>query len=223
MVESSDAVTDDGLRRRYDSPQRRQQAADTRARIVAAGVALMHGHPVWDWDALTVRAAAAQARVSVRTVYRHFASERHLRDAVMEALEEESGLHVDEIEIHDLQSFTRQVLGYVSSFPLGSRTPVDATLQVAGQRKRDALLGAVARANPDWTEQQHLTAAAVIDVLWSVGSHERFVDEWGLDPAAAVEAAAWAIGLVEGVVRNGPPPVVGDRSVGEARTQLTPG
>ncbi len=35
-------------RRRYDSPVRRQQVAETRARIVAAGVELLHGTPSWN-------------------------------------------------------------------------------------------------------------------------------------------------------------------------------
>ena len=36
-------------RRKYDSPVRRQQAADTRERIVAAGADLVHGFDRWDW------------------------------------------------------------------------------------------------------------------------------------------------------------------------------
>ena len=49
------------VRRRYDSPVRRQQAAETRARILAAGSALVHGYPTWDWRELTFRAVAEKA------------------------------------------------------------------------------------------------------------------------------------------------------------------
>src|SRR4029077_13587684 len=36
-------------RRRYDSPIRRQRAAETRERIVVAGAELLHGFPIWNW------------------------------------------------------------------------------------------------------------------------------------------------------------------------------
>jgi len=57
-------------RRRYDSPVRRQQVAETRERIVAAGAELLHGFPIWNWRALTVRAVAERAELNERTVYR---------------------------------------------------------------------------------------------------------------------------------------------------------
>ena len=63
-------------RRRYDSPVRRQRAAETRERIVAAGAAILHDHAVWNFDTLTVRGVAERAGVNERTVYRHFANER---------------------------------------------------------------------------------------------------------------------------------------------------
>src|SRR5262245_43541623 len=55
-------------RRRYDGTLRRQQAAETRERIVAAGSELLHGSPIRDWRALTVRAVAERAGVNQRTV-----------------------------------------------------------------------------------------------------------------------------------------------------------
>ena len=55
-------------RRKYDSPLRRQRAAETRERIIAAGVELLHGFPVWNWSALTVRGVARKAEVAERTV-----------------------------------------------------------------------------------------------------------------------------------------------------------
>jgi AcrR family transcriptional regulator len=74
-------------RRRYDSPVRRERAAQTRERILAAGAELLHGFPIWNWGALTVPAVATRAGVTERTVYRYFANERALRDAVLGRLE----------------------------------------------------------------------------------------------------------------------------------------
>ena len=81
----------DQSRRRYDSPVRRRRVAETRERIVTAGAELLHGFPIWNWDALTPRAVAEQAGVTERTVYRYFAGERELRDAVMERMEHDGG------------------------------------------------------------------------------------------------------------------------------------
>src|SRR5438309_9999328 len=78
-------------RRRYDNTLRRQRADETRERIVAAGAQLLHGFPIWNWRALTARAAARRAGVHERTVYRHFATEKDLRDAVMARVEPEAG------------------------------------------------------------------------------------------------------------------------------------
>src|SRR5262249_10495617 len=151
-------------RRRYDSPVRRQRAAETGERIVAAGASIMHDHPVWNWDALTVRGVAERAGVNVRTVYRHFPGERELRDAVFARLETESGVVLEGLGLDDLQKFTERVLEYVSSFPLEPRTTRDPTLTAAHGRQREALLAAVQRGNARWSERDRRIAAAVLDV-----------------------------------------------------------
>ena len=89
-------------RRRYDTPIRRQRAADTRERIVTAGSELAHEFASWDWKALTFRAVAERAGVGERTVYRHFPTERHLHDAVMQRLEEEAGITYEGVDMRNL-------------------------------------------------------------------------------------------------------------------------
>lgn len=79
----SEGSSTESPRRRYDSSSRRRQAAETRARIVAAGTELVHGFETWDWHDLTFKAVAERAGVGERTVYRHFPTEQHLHDAVM--------------------------------------------------------------------------------------------------------------------------------------------
>ncbi len=191
------------LRRRYDSPVRRQRAAETRERIIVAGTAILHEHPVWHFDALHVRDVAERAGVSERTVYRHFASERELRDAVFARLEDESGLVLEGLGLDELQQFTERVLRYVSSFPLEPRTTRDPTLLAAHGRQREALLNAVGRGNGRWSVRDRTIAAAVLDVLWSVASYERLVADWHLEPNDAVKGVTWAIGLVEDAIREG--------------------
>lgn len=193
-------------RRRYDSPVRRQQAAETRERILAAGAALLHGFPIWNWSALTVPAVAARAMVTERTVYRYFANERELRDAVLGRLEEESGVDVEGLRLDDVAPVTARMLEYVSSFPVGARTPRDATVAAANARQRAALLTAIAPVAPQWSDGERAAAAAVLDVLWSVVSYERMVVDWELDPEMAIGALTWTIGLVEAAIRTGAAP-----------------
>jgi len=190
-------------RRKYDSPVRRQRAEETRERIIAAGVDLLHGFPVWNWRALTVRGVAERAGVNERTVYRYFASERDLRDAVMARQQADADVALEGLALEDLQAHTTRILEYVSKFPLESRTPADPTLLAAHARQRAALIAAVSEAADDWPEADRAVAAAMLDVLWSVASYERLVVDWDLDPNDAIKGATWVIGLVEDAIRDG--------------------
>jgi AcrR family transcriptional regulator len=193
-------------RRKYDSPVRRQRAAETRERIISAGVDILHGFPVWNWRALTVGAVAERAGVNERTVYRYFASERDLRDAVMARQESEAEVVLEGLALEDLQAHTARILEYVSSFPLQSRTPDDPTLTAAHERQRAALVAAVSERADTWPETDRALAAAMFDVLWSVASYERLVVDWNLDPNDAITGATWVIGLVADAIRNGQRP-----------------
>jgi AcrR family transcriptional regulator len=193
-------------RRRYDSPQRRQQAAATRERIATAGAELLHGYPVWNWRALTVRAVAAHAGVNERTVYRHFANERLLHEAVFAHLEREAGVDLAGLDLDGVGPMAAQVLRYVSGFPLEPRTSDDPTLVDANRRQREALLAAVTPTTGEWPERDRVLAAAALDVLWSVAAYERLVASWDLAPGEAIEALTWVIGLVERAVRQGERP-----------------
>jgi AcrR family transcriptional regulator len=205
-------VLDEPTKRAYDSPVRRRQAAETRARIVAAGAELVHESAVWDWRSLTVPAVAERAGVDPRTVYRHFPSVGELHDAVVQALVEESGAVLEGMRLEDVRGAVAQVFGYVSSFPITPRAEHDPTLAAMDQRRRDAALGAVAGAAPAWSDVDQRAAAGLVDVLWSVVSYERLVVEWGLDAEQAAQAVGWLVDLLEQAIRdgNGPgAPIVG--------------
>jgi AcrR family transcriptional regulator len=190
-------------RRCYDSRLRLQRAAQTRERIVVAGSALLHGSPIRDWQALTVRAVAERAGVNERTVYRHFLNERGLRDAVMHRLEEEAGIDLARLRLEDVADAAARIFEHVSSYPLKPRPPLDPTLTAAGQRRRKALLGAVAARTAGWPQPDRVVAAAMFDVLWSVASYERLVVDWQLDREPAVRGITWVIRLVEEALRKG--------------------
>jgi AcrR family transcriptional regulator len=190
-------------RRRYDTTLRRQQAAGTRERIVAAGSELLHGSPIRDWRALTVRAVAERAGVNERTVFRHFVNERALRDAVMHRLEEEAGIDLAALRLENVADAAARIVAHVSSYPRKPRRPLDPTLNEASQRQRKALLGAVAARTAGWPEADRIVAAAMFDVLWGVASYERLAIDWQLDRQQAIRGITWVIGLVEEAVREG--------------------
>ena len=188
-------------RRRYHSPLRRERAAHTRERIVTAGAEILHGFPIWNWRALTVRAVAERAGVAERTVYRHFASERELRDAVMDRVEQEVGIDLAGVDLGDLQEVTRQIYKYVSARPFERRADADPATAEANARQREALLGALAPHTDGWSDADHAIAAAMLDVLWNYASYEHLVANWQLDSEEAVRGITWVIGLLQDAIR----------------------
>ena len=199
-----------GERRSYDSPVRRQKAAETRERIVSAGSELVHGFPSWDWRELTYRAVAERAGVGERTVYRHFPTERHLHDAVMQRLEEEAGITYEDVELANLAEVTARVFASLHSFAVRDslEAPDDPTFVAVDERRRAALSRAVAAsAPPRWSDAQSETVAALLDVLWNVPSYERLVRVWNLAGDDATRAITWAIAkLVQSIEDDDPPP-----------------
>jgi AcrR family transcriptional regulator len=190
-------------RRRYDNTLRRERAAQTCGRIVTAGAELLRGSSIRDWGALTIRAVAERAGVNERTVYRHFANERVLRDAVMHRLEQEAGIDLTQMRLEDIADVTARMFRHVSAYPLDPRSPLDPTLRDANQRQRDALVAAVAERAARWSAADRTLAAATFDVLWGVASYERLVVDWQLDREEAIRAITWVIELVEEAVREG--------------------
>jgi AcrR family transcriptional regulator len=195
-------------RRRYDSPLRRQRAAETRDKIVAAGSEIAHGLPTWNWRALTFRAVGERAGVSERTVHRHFSTERELHEAILQRLVVESGVTLDTMRLDKFASITARVFTYLSSFAISPASPEEPAFTALDQHRRDALLEAVEAATPDWSAAERQMAAAILDVLWNVPTYERLITAWRLDAARATRTVTWVIGLVEAAIRDGrrPPP-----------------
>jgi AcrR family transcriptional regulator len=183
--------------RRYNSPLRRQQAAETRQRIVIAGAELLHEYPTWNWRELTVRTVAKRSGVNERTVYRHFASERALRDAVLHRMRQEANVELSGMRLEDIASITSRILEYTSSFPVAPRTISDPTIAAANQRQREALLAAVTSSTKGWSSMDRRVTAAMFDVLWAVVTYERLVTVWGLEPEDAIRGITWVMGLIE--------------------------
>ena len=193
--------------RRYDNSRRREAAAQTRQRIIDAGCEVARESDVRDWRGVTMAAVAERAGVSERTVYRHFGSEAALRRGVIDAIQQRAGIDLEGLRVGAIADVAALIFGQVAAFRTVGATDVDPTLSAAGERQRQALSAAVAKAAPGWDEHQHRAAAAALDVLWSPAAYERLVRDWTLDPDAATAALTWVVRLVERAVSEGPPPV----------------
>ena len=189
--------------RPYDGTLRRERAAETRARILDAGSELLHRTSVRDWKKLTVRAVAERAGVNERTVYRHFGSERGLRDAVMHRNEQEAGIDLAGMQLEDIATVATQIFEHVSTYPRDRRPALDPTLIDANRRQREALLGAISARAGQWPEEDRMVVAAMFDVLWSVASYERLVVDWQIDHKRTIQGITWVVDLVEQAVRDG--------------------
>ncbi|HET8881500.1 MAG TPA: TetR/AcrR family transcriptional regulator [Solimonas sp.] len=197
-------------RRRYESPLRQQQAAQTRESIIAAGAAITHQLASWDWRALTFRAVGERAGVSERTVHRHFATERQLREAIIQRLVEESGVALDHLELDEFAGVSARIYEYLSSFSVRYQPPSDPSFVALDQQRRRLLLDAVANAAQRWPESDREIAAAMLDMLWHPPLYERLSAAWQFDTGRATRAIAWMIGLVEQAIREDRRPGDGD-------------
>jgi AcrR family transcriptional regulator len=213
-------VTDAAARakRRYDNTRRRAQASETADRIVAAGAELVRASSIRDWRGVTIRTVAERAGVNERTVYRHFANEQALRDAVMHRLEDSVGIDLAALDLDDVADATARIIRHVAAYPRDRRRPVDSTLAEANRRQHDALRGAVSDV-VTWSEADRVLAAAMLDVLWAVGSYERLAVDWELDDDEAVRGLTWVIGLVTEAIHadHGPPRRARSGARGRAR------
>ena len=198
--------TDAIAKRRYNNELRRERANETRDRIVAAGADLVRQSSIRDWHGVTIRAVAERAGVNERTVYRHFANERALRDAVMQRLEEAVGIDLTQLRLDDIADAAARILRHVAAYPPDQRPALDPTLAEANNRQHVALLAAVMEHAERWSMADRTLAAAMLDVLWGVSSYERLVRDWNLDTEEAIRGMTWVIRLVEDGIRDGQRP-----------------
>lgn len=193
-------------KRKYHSPLRQKQAAETRQRIVAAGTELVHSFPSWDWKNLTAKAVGERAGVSERTVHRHFSSERALRDAVLQGLVAESGVDLDRLKLSSFDDVVVNMFEYLSSFAVAPEITIDPSQSQMDEIRKGALLDAVGEAVPSWSRQDQAMVAAVLDMLWQPATHDRLKLAWNLDADQFTRVIRWFTALVQDAMDSGSRP-----------------
>jgi AcrR family transcriptional regulator len=179
-------------KRPYRSQLREEQAAATRARIVEAAAAR-----VLPWATeLPFEEVAAAVPVSVRTVYRHFPSQRDLLAAVRAQLEKDSGWNTDEVRAATLGAATRRVYASLGRY-LDTTSARSEEMEDALRATRAPDLAVIQREIGPLTEGMDPELARGVMAVFSGLVHMRFLSgmhkHWGLDGEQAGRAVEWAI------------------------------
>jgi AcrR family transcriptional regulator len=193
--------------RPYESPLRVEQMEQTRRRILQATADVVADETV---DEVTVPVVALRARVSVRTVYRHFPTKEGLFDAFAEWAEENLRLV--------LRSYPETLEGVREMAPAlyrmyDERAPlIRALLSKRGQeirtRTRRGRLKTFERAmrevTADLDPAARRRALAVVYLLVSAPAWQAMRDQWELDGDEAGRAAGWAVRVLTDELSRNP-------------------
>lgn len=187
-------------RRTYSSPLRAEQAAQTRARIVQAAVDLLSEGDAGD---LSMHEVAARAGVSVRTVYRSFATKDDLLDGVIEWVNE----HIDSragpppTSREDYETGTASVVAALFEIePLYRALFATAAGRASHRRTAPARVESVRRAfageMADLDGEQARRLGALLHLVASSHGALFLKDYWELSPDDIGRAAQWAMGVL---------------------------
>jgi AcrR family transcriptional regulator len=195
------------LARSYQSPLRAEQMEQTRRRILGAVAEVLASEEAGE---LTIALVALRARVSVRTVYRHFPTKEALFDAFAEWAEENLRLVVHSYP-ETLEALVGMAPGLYRAYD-ENEPLMRAMLSKRGQEIRtrarprrlrafeQAMSGLTARLVP----AERRRALAVVYLLVSAPAWQAMRDQSGLDGVEAGRAAAWAVRVLTEELRRNP-------------------
>ena len=191
--------------RSYESPLRDEQAEVTRQRILDALVRTM-GKGV---AGLSVPAVAAEAAVSVPTVYRHFRTKADLVAALAPYLSRKTGLmEVPDVGSDDLGALARELYRRNETMDAEVRAAMASQLGQEVRRRtmpdRVSLIKkAVAERVPGVTGAELERLTRVLLILMSSATMRAYKDYLGMSATDAAEDVAWAVGILQRSLRRG--------------------
>jgi AcrR family transcriptional regulator len=194
--------------RPYMSPLRAEQTEQTRLRILRAVTEVL-ADPAS--EEVTMPLVARRARVSLRTVYRHFPTREALLDAWAGWMDEtlQIPLYSYPESAERLPAFARELYRqYEDSAPLVRATLTSSAARAIRERSRRRRQRAFKRAMEELTagldERQRTRALAVVYLLVSAPAWLAMSDQWGLDGVESGKAAAWAVRVLTDELRRNP-------------------
>ena len=193
------------MARTYSSPLRAEQAEQTRQRIVQAAVDLLSEGDAGD---LSMPDVAARAGVSVRTVYRSFATKDELLDGVIEwinrKINEEAGARPETRE--DYETSTADVARVISEIePLYRAlfaTRAGRASHRRTNRREESLRMAYAAEIADLDDDEARRFMAVLHVVASSQAVLFMKDYWDLSAQDAGQVIEWAIRVLADAARD---------------------
>lgn len=194
--------------RTYESPLRAEQMEQTRVRILEATTEVL-ADPAS--EEVTIPVVAKRARVSLRTVYRHFPTRDALFDAWAEWVDErlQIRLHSYPEAAEQLVPFARELYrSYDESASLVRAMLASKAGRAVRERTRRRRQRAFNRAMRDLTAglepKERAGAQAVIYLLVSAPAWQAMREQSGLDGVEAGKAAGWALRVLTDELRRNP-------------------
>jgi AcrR family transcriptional regulator len=194
--------------RPYESPLRAEQMEQTRLRILEATTEVV-ADPAS--EEVTIPLVAKRARVSLRTVYRHFATREVLFDAWAEWVDERLRIHLHSYpeSADELAPFARDLFrSYDESDSLVRAMLTSKAGRAVRERTRRRRKRAFGRAMRELTAgldpEERARAQAVVYLLVSAPAWQAMREQSGLDGVEAGKAAAWALRVLTDELRRNP-------------------
>jgi AcrR family transcriptional regulator len=178
----------------YDSPLRREQAEQTRARIVEAARQLV----VSGVEGLTMQQVASEAGVALRTVFRHFPTRDDLLDAVWLSMNRQLGDTPDLEGMDELMAFVPELFGRYEAVEgqirgaMFARTFEAARQRIGSDRARKMRQAVAAQFQGGDPRGRAMAASAAYTLTVPLVSIV-LKEAYGLSSPEAARAAAWAI------------------------------
>ena len=191
--------------RSYDSPLREEQAEVTRQRILDALVRTM-GKGV---AGLSVPAVAAEAGVSVPTIYRRFRTKADLVAALAPYLSRKTGLmEVPDVGSDDLGALARELYRRNETMDAEVRAAMASQLGQEVRRRTmpdrvNLIKKAVAERVPGVTGAELDRLTRVLLILMSSATMRAYKDYLGMNATDAAEDVAWVAGILQRSLRRG--------------------
>ena len=180
----------------------------TRLRILRAFTDVLADPAAED---VTIPLVARRARVSLRTVYRHFPTREALFDAWAEWVDQNLQIHLHSYpeQSDRLPEFTRELYrSYDESEPVVEAMLNSKAGRTVRERTRRRRQRQFERAMSELTEElepkERLRALGVVYLLVSAPAWQAMRDQWGLDGEQAGKAAAWAVRVLTDELRRNP-------------------
>ena len=194
--------------RPYESPLRAEQLEQTRLRILEATTEVV-ADPAS--EEVTIPLVAKRARVSLRTVYRHFATREALFDAWAEWVDERLQIHLHSYpeSAEQLVPFARELYrSYDESASLVRAMLTSKAARAVRERTRRRRQRGFNRAMSELTAglepEGRARALAVVYLLVSAPAWRAMREQSGLDGVEAGKAAAWALRVLTDELRRNP-------------------